>query len=307
MIFSQLKNNFLKFVLRHPLFFNSALDFVMNTKLGRDTYYEKYPKNQFIVTKTSEDIYYLLNSSDDVIGRNTFVEQKSYDSEHLINTLKIIGKKKSILLDVGANIGSIGIYGISKGLFDRCISFEPDPLNFRLLQANVMINGLIKNFELRNEALTNNNIGELDLELSEFNFGDHRVRVNAQKGEQNEENRKIIKVSSNTLDNVLKDFDINEVLLFIDAQGYEGHILAGAKNLIDACVPISTEFWPYGLKRSGGLEMFYEVLATSGYSSMRDLRYPEKKLNFSINEIKKIAFDLGDNHKRFTDLVLYCE
>ena len=88
----------------------------------------------------------------------------------------------------------------------------------------------------------------------------------------------------------------------MDTQGYEGYILSGALRLIDASVPIVTEFWPYGLKRSNGLDMFYTVLSTSKYTTMWDLRYPHEKLKFSIDKIKNIALDLREDGD-YTDLV----
>lgn len=88
----------------------------------------------------------------------------------------------------------------------------------------------------------------------------------------------------------------------MDTQGFEGHILSGAVSLIKAQVPIVTEFWPYGLKRSEGLELLYLALSTARYTSMYDLRFPTQKLKFSVDEIKKIAAELGDDGNH-TDLV----
>ena len=54
----------------------------------------------------------------------------------------------------------------------------------------------------------------------------------------------------------------NEIgLAWIDTQGHEGHVLSGASRLIQANVPIVIEFWPYGLKRSGGYPLLRQFLA----------------------------------------------
>ena len=103
-------------------------------------------------------------------------------------------------------------------------------------------------------------------------------------------------------------YDLSEAFLFMDTQGYEGHILSGAKNLIEACVPIMTEFWPYGLKRSNGIEMFYEVLSNSNYNVLIDSGHPDKKNKFSIDLLRKIELELvGKDPRKYTDLMIYKE
>jgi len=277
----------------------------INTKIGRKALYEKTPENQLLLTKTSENLYYIVNSSDKVIGKSIYSEKKSFDAQHLSNAMNLIPYRKSILLDVGANIGTIGILGVSKGYFNKCIAFEPEPNNFEILKYNVSLNGLDDKFELRNEALSDEDNSTLEFELSKDNYGDHRIRVQTTSGRYGEGDRKVISVAVNTLDAVLSNKNLGECVLFMDAQGFEGHVLSGAKKLIKNNIPIITEFWPYGLIRSDGLKRFYDVLSSSAYTSMWDLRNPSKKLKFSINELKKIASELGENGH--TDLVFINE
>tara|TARA_B100000795_G_C22781364_1_gene432459 strand:+ start:213 stop:1121 length:909 start_codon:yes stop_codon:yes gene_type:complete len=276
--------------------------FLTKTRFGRDCLFSVLPKNELVITKTKEGLYYVINTSDDVIGRSIFINKQSYGSQNLIKALELVGKHKSTILDVGANIGTIGISGISHGYFAKCMAFEPEPNNFKLLQTNVNINELSEKFELRNEALSNITDRVLDFELSNNNFGDHRVRIKNIPGFLHEENRKLISVNANTLDHVLRDYDLSECFLFMDTQGHEGHILSGALKLIDASVPIVTEFWPYGLKRSNGLDMFYKALSASKYTTIWDLSFPDKKIKFSIDELKSIALNLGEDGA-YTDLI----
>lgn len=277
-----------------------------STRIGREVFYEIAPKNQLLLAHTTENIYYIVNTSDKVIGKSVYRDRKSYDSNHLTDALKLIPSKKSILIDVGANIGTIGILGVSKGYFEQCIAFEPEPNNFKILKHNVSLNGLSDRFNLKNEALSNVAHGSIEFELSENNFGDHRVRIITTSGRHNEADREVISVAVNTIDKALKDVKLDKCVLFMDTQGFEGHVLSGARKLIEANVPIITEFWPYGLKRSGGIDLFYEVLINSGYTSMWDLKSPATKMQFSIEQIKAIASNLGDDGK-FTDLLFVTE
>jgi hypothetical protein len=50
-------------------------------------------------------------------------------------------------------------------------------------------------------------------------------------------------------------------LVWLDAQGHEAQILEGAASLLDAGVPIAIEYWPYGLRRAGGLERLHALIA----------------------------------------------
>lgn len=222
----------------------------VNTRIGRAAFFEAAPQNQLLLAHTTEGIYYIVNSSDKVIGRSVYSERNSFDAHHLTDALDLISNPKSVLIDVGANIGTIGLLGISKGHFKKCIAFEPEPHNFKILTHNVSLNGLNDKFELRNEALSSEAVGTLDFELSEKNYGDHRMRIKTTSGIHNEANRKVISVVVNTLDRALENVNLDECMLFMDTQGYEGHVLSGANKLIQMNVPVVTEFWPYGLKRS---------------------------------------------------------
>ena len=278
----------------------------VNTRIGREAFFEVAPQNQLLLAHTTEGIYYIVNSSDKVIGRSVYSKRNSFDAHHLTDALNLISSPKSVLIDVGANMGTIGILGVSKGHFEKCIAFEPEPHNFKNLTHNVSLNGLNDKFELRNEALSSEAVGTLDFELSEKNYGDHRIRTKTTSGIHNEASRKVISVAVNTLDRALENVNLDECMLFMDTQGYEGHVLSGAKKLIQMNVPVVTEFWPYGLKRSGGLELFYNVLKNSGYTSMWDLKNPAKKLQFSIAELKVIESQIGHDGG-FTDFLFLKE
>jgi hypothetical protein len=80
---------------------------------------------------------------------------------------------------------------------------------------------------------------------------------------------------SETLDNLDAEYQLGisaGSLLWIDTQGHEGHVLEGAKHLID-CGRIKfvvAEFWPYGLERANGKEKFFDFLRRC--SAIYDLR-----------------------------------
>ena len=295
--------NFIKIVQKGlRILIIHSLNYLFVKQWGRDLIYSAFPKNELLIGNTEEGLHYVINSSDDTIGRIVFRSRKSFDSHHLLTSLKILDVKKEILLDVGANIGTVGLFAVKQGLVSHCIAFEPDPTNFQLLKTNVQINNLTDKFELHNVALASDKVGPLLFELSSKNFGDHRVRLSNSSGLYGEEKRKTINVETNSLDRVCEKINLDECILSMDTQGFEGDILSGASSLIDAGVPIITEFYPYCLMRTNGLNKFYSALFKSKYKIFYDLRNPTIAINFSIEEIKKIAKELGADGA-FTDLL----
>jgi FkbM family methyltransferase len=304
-IFRNLINlfNFIKIVrkgLRILIIY--LLNYLFRKEWGRDLIYSSFPKNELLIGNTEEGLHYVINSSDDTIGRIVFRSRKSFDSHHLLISLKILDVKKKVLLDVGANIGTVGLFAVKQGLVSNCIAFEPDPTNFQLLKTNVKINNLADKFELHNVALASDKVGPLLFELSPKNFGDHRIHLSNSSGLSGEEKRKVITVETNSLNHVCEKINLDECILSMDTQGFEGDILSGASSLIDAGVPIITEFYPYCLMRTNGLNKFYSALSKSKYKTFYDLRNPTISINFSIEEIKKIAKELGTDGA-FTDLL----
>ncbi len=167
----------------------------------------------------------------------------------------------AVFLDVGANIGTHTIYALNSGLFSRAVCFEPDPENFRFLTMNIAENGYADRCHLLNVALGSEE-GTAELELAADNFGDHRIRHAAHKGSvdnrYNEQSRKTVSVPMDTLDGALEKIGIaaDACFLHMDVQGFEPYVLQGATKFLVSCQTIFTEFWPYGMARTGGAESF---------------------------------------------------
>ena len=65
-----------------------------------------------------------------------------------------------------------------------------------------------------------------------MNKGDHRIRVSSDPGASGERARKVIDVTAKTLDQVMAGVDEEPALIWMDTQGYEGHVLAGGERTI---------------------------------------------------------------------------
>ena len=271
----------------------------------RRLYYLAQPKDAVLCARTECGLFN-INTSDLVIGLETYVHRKAYDVEKLklVCNLLPADHSKELIVDIGANIGTICVSAVASFGFQKAKAFEPESKNYRLLESNVALNGLGSKIALNNLALSDRSTTSLDFELSPINFGDHRVRVSSEfQGSQGEELREVITVPAKCLDDFSQDYSKVDTLIWIDVQGFEGGVLAGASAVIDRRIPMCIEFWPYGLKKSKTFEALLSALADAQYDSIIDLRSPEKRLQFSCDLLLDIAEKLGDEGAS-TDLLI---
>jgi FkbM family methyltransferase len=211
---------------------------------------------------------FVVQANDEFISKGLYVDGE-FDLGKAIKALGILGRRFETLVDVGANIGSICIPAVSRGWVDKAIAIEPEPTNYRLLSANILINDVAKSIRALNVA-AGANVGEvLELELSDNNKGDHRIFVSDEPGRYGEAGRRRLQVEVSTLDTILHDVDLESALLWIDIQGYEGQVLAGARDICSQAVPAVLEFWPYGMRRARSYAALKSALGS--YSQFYDL------------------------------------
>src|SRR6185369_137257 len=137
--------------------------------------------------------------------------------------------------------------------FRRAIAIEPSADTFALLQRNILQNGLTGSIDAHCCAVSDTP-GEMFLELSENNTGDHRLRTAAAlPGRLGEEHRQTVRVSVQRLDDLLAD-PVQRArigLIWVDIQGHEGQFFDGAREILASGAPVVSEFWPYGIRRAG--------------------------------------------------------
>ncbi|MFZ2101307.1 MAG: FkbM family methyltransferase [Oricola sp.] len=220
---------------------------------------------------------YVVSTSDAVIGREVFAHGEfEFGVFERVRALAGLPADGVTLVDVGANIGVTSLPAVKRGLVARAIAIEPEPSNLRLLKANTALNGL-------GDAVTivacaaGEETGGIEFELSPDNHGDHRVRRSGPVRENcfGEAGRQTIAVDVRTLDDILAGEDIASALLWIDTQGYEGFVLAGATRTLARKFPLVIEFWPYGMDQSGSYPRLVKALAASPYTRFHALRDPD--------------------------------
>jgi len=176
-----------------------------------------------------------------------------------------------MLVDVGANIGMICIGMLKHGHFREGVAIEPNPENFALLEHNIAQNEMSDRLRAYRYAASDAS-GEVEMEISEENFGDHRVRTAQSLGSalMSEEGRRTVRVPARPLDEILREsasVDSKRIgLIWIDIQGYEGHLFRGARDTLGHGMPVLSEFWPYGILRSGLDRVEYAEIIRSLFS-----------------------------------------
>ena len=96
----------------------------------------------YVVGGKEESGYFIGKTADYSVSRYIYTSD-TYELGRVEHAARLAGcVADSVMLDVGANIGTASIGAVLKGLFSHAVAVEPDPTNLRLLRANVSLNGL---------------------------------------------------------------------------------------------------------------------------------------------------------------------
>ncbi len=182
-----------------------------------------------------------------------------------------------LVIDIGANLGWYSV--VAAKTAGAVIAFEPDALNYELLLDNLTRNKLRERVVPLQIALSDLD-AELEFELSESNFGDHRVRQASSRGPEfyGEGTRRTVRVKGRPLDSVLDELRVAASpikLLKIDTQGSEVRVLRGARKALERTRWVIAEFWPYGLERAGCTVEEFCAIIEANFATFARLQSPE--------------------------------
>lgn len=198
---------------------------------------------------------YVVSSADQGPGRSLFVDRERGEWDTLRRALRALHEldrsemRGRAFLDIGANIGTSTIPALVDHDFRQAIACEPDPANFRLLELNVRLNGLAGQVVCLQTAVSDRT-GQARLARSASNWGDHRVLEASHDRQSKLAQRELLSIERSTVDHLLRNLALapNDVgLAWIDAQGHESQILAGAQALLASGTPVVFEYSPKAL------------------------------------------------------------
>jgi FkbM family methyltransferase len=286
---------------KHKNFLNKFI--VNNTKKTFDN--QKKITELLAINNFNEK--YIVNSNDKVIGRSLYLNG-NFEFDTFLHTIDILKKiiKTETLVDIGANIGSICIPAVKRGIFKNCLAIEPEPYNFDLLTKNIFINGLINKIQTFNVALGQFDNEKIKMEQSENNYGDHRIKSNStEKNYYNEDKRKMIDVQIKRLDTVIQDCNPKETLFWMDVQGYEGFVLEGGMNILSKKPPLVIEFWPYGLDKFNSYNLLKKNLIKLNYTNCFNLNLKSYIKDLTEDKLDDLYFDYKSRVLDHTNLLFF--
>jgi len=247
----------------------------------------------------------LVPTSDLTIARSVYT---SGDWDPLLvgtsfDALRSFGQpwQGSVFLEIGANFGVYSLPAVSELGFARAVAYEPDPASFELLEQNIERNGLSDQVSAHNAALSAQP-GELTLSLGTAagNAGDNRI-----VDSDGSTHRATVKVPARTFDDEVAAgrIPLDQLgLVWLDVQGYEGEVLAGARTLLESNVPIVMEY-SAGLMDDESVERLNDTIASS-FDAMVDLGWCALVDRLRFQPARAIHTFAGSNRNVETDLLL---
>jgi len=267
---------------------------------------------------------FLIATDDRGVDRHLFLKQARPEFRVLsraVGMVEILTGEEAIagrqLVDVGANIGTTTVHALVSLRFGSAVSCEPHEESFRLLMANVALNGLVDRVRPLRVAVSNG-AGRAQLAVLKGRMGASWIAVDRDKIRKAQAARAepaeigVVDVETVTLDGLTDAGLIDRErlgMVWIDVEGHEGHVLEGAGTLAERGVPIVLEFHPRGLAERGDAARVHS-LAEQCYTHFVDIRRPRPgRQRFELEpvaELRRLGEQLLDTPDpgRFTDVLL---
>jgi FkbM family methyltransferase len=150
-----------------------------------------------------------------------------------------------LFLEVGANIGTQSIYASMSKKFTKFILVEPDPINLRALQANIILNKLDDCTVIVPYAISDTE-GEAVLRRNSHHSGMSTIEPPLPEAIQPDHGGEFV-IPTVTGDSLLSQtgVDPSEIaLVWMDVEGHEPKALRGMKRIIEEKPPIFFEYSP---------------------------------------------------------------
>jgi len=256
---------------------------------------------------------FVVSTDDQELGRGMFGKRGRPEFKVLgraVTVIQILAGEDavagSLFVDVGANIGTTTVAALLSHRFGAAVCFEPETENYRLLLANLALNGLEDDVRSLRVGVSNRTgrsllvVGEgggsmhwiaEDLEMVRSAERTQAVRA-AEQPELRVRKMVPVEVELVTLDGLVESgvIDKNRVgMVWIDAEGHEGHVLQGGAGLLQDGVPVVLEFHPAGLQEHGDRDQIHAI-AEDAYTHFVDVRRQEVAgPRFQLHPVERLA------------------
>jgi FkbM family methyltransferase len=204
--------------------------------------------NYFVVSDREKVTFYLPHKRD-YIQQIIIVKKSFYELTYLRNIERYIDNK-SVIIDIGSNIGNHAVYFGKIKNVKKMYLFEPNEDAFSVLKKNIQINGLNNITNLYDFALgSKNSKAEIDLDGSSLkNLGRTSIKE-SDKGDIEIKKLDNIEITEDTVD-----------LIKIDVEGFEIEVIKGALETINRYKPV---IWVEAFENN--YEIVKELLESESY------------------------------------------
>ncbi len=212
------------------------------------------------------------------------------------------------VLDAGGNIGSVSIALALRQPQATIVAFEPDPLNFGLFQANLVLNHCenVRAFNLalgKDEAL-------IEFYRSPYNFGDHRSSkpkgIDLRESEFKSLPSPVLKTKASSF--LARSFSGTKLdLVKIDTQGADFEILDDILPLLKSTAKVAIEYSPYHLATNGTTcEQVKKIF--SQFREILKIKPDPKSIyqleSTDIQSLERFFVDQEAHYQTYFDLIL---
>jgi FkbM family methyltransferase len=202
-------------------------------------------------------------------------------------------------VDVGANIGTTTVPALLGGSFSRALALEPEPENVLTLRLNLCLNELESKVVVV-PAAAGSTDGSACFVVSRTRSGKHHLAG------PHESDRPQIEVPMTTVDAALLQAGLGPAdvgLLWVDAEGSEDRVLAGAASVLEHGRPIVVELNPLLIERTGGSHILLHQLLEQHYSHFVVLDPTQDPTPRALGELGQLSQSLGKGKK--IDVLLF--
>jgi FkbM family methyltransferase len=202
---------------------------------------------------------FLIPGESDCIG-NILKQSGQFETDDIRRASTYLDQSREspggrrLFVDIGANIGTHSISALKEHGYEKLLAIEPSADNYRLLTANLCLNGIMDR-ALCIQAAASENDGMATLFHNPDNCGDHRLNIIPQHADVHNvrahEQVKTINICT-YLTRQFSEIPLEDMLCWIDTQGHELAILRSLQPLLEQGLPVVMEFWPFGMEQQQG-------------------------------------------------------
>ena len=165
------------------------------------------------------------------------------------------------MIDIGANIGEVPLSLFSFFKEFKYIGLEPSDDDFNCLSKNISLH--LKDYKVLNKAC-----GELQNLNTKFYLSSKNADSSLIKPDENSTE---VMIEQITIDDIINNYNLNDVFIKIDTEGYEPETLKGIKKSINKIKFISVDCgFERGIKNDSTLPEVTSILYEKKFKMIKN-------------------------------------